>query len=109
MFVSLKSYSAIYRSVLWVEGGITPFTLSWVNPTSCKGLTQPLTLPSVPSIPEAKIEKAEVRKFMGQVRVSSIRKVRRGGDSEKASPTVFKFSGCWFRANIIPSMPKIAG
>lgn len=31
-----------------------------------------------------------------------------GGDSEKASPLVFKFSGCWLRGNIIPSMPKIA-
>lgn len=70
-------HSGIYRSVLWVEGGITPFSLSWVNPTSCKALTATQS-PLCPQHTEEKIGGEKVRKLMGQGKGLHVRKVRRG-------------------------------
>lgn len=101
MSLSLKGDSGaqaigIYRSVLWMEGGITLFTLSRVNPTSCKALTTTHS-PLCPQHSEEKIGRERVRKLMGQGKGLQCQKgeERIGEDSEKASPMVFKFSGCW--------------
>lgn len=89
-------HSGIYRSVLWVESGITPFSLSWVNPTSCKALTATQS-PLCPQHTEEKIGIEKVRKLMGQGKGLQCQEgeERMADDSEKASPMVFKFSGCW--------------